>query len=82
MAIISIIDLPSPCDHRARELGKGVLIKKGLGSGALAGGAARSVEESFRPIFALDGVSSLIVGTLSREHLRENAQAAARITAK
>ena len=62
--------------HRAAELGKGVLIKKGLGSGNLAGGGApRSLEENFRSIFALDGVSSLIIGTINREHLLENARA-------
>jgi aryl-alcohol dehydrogenase-like predicted oxidoreductase len=62
--------------RRAAELGKGVLIKKGLGSGSLAsGGAPRSLEENFRPIFELEGVSSLIIGTISREHLRENAAA-------
>ena len=62
--------------RRAAELGKGVLIKKGLGSGSLAGGsAARSLEENFRPIFTLAGVSSLIIGTINREHLRDNARA-------
>jgi aryl-alcohol dehydrogenase-like predicted oxidoreductase len=62
--------------RRAAELGKGVLIKKGLGSGHLAGtGNPISLEENFRPIFALPGVSSLIIGTLNRAHLRENAAA-------
>jgi aryl-alcohol dehydrogenase-like predicted oxidoreductase len=65
-----------PVIHRAAELGKGVLIKKGLGSGSLAGAAARSLNEMLRPIFALPGVSSLIVGTINRDHLRENVQAA------
>jgi aryl-alcohol dehydrogenase-like predicted oxidoreductase len=69
--------------RRAAELGKGVLIKKGLGSGSLATGAVpRTVEENFRPIFSLDGVSSLIIGTINRAHLRENARAAAALTAK
>jgi len=62
-----------PVIHRAAERGKGVLIKKGLDSGAAA---ARSVEEGLRPIFALTGVSSLIVGTINRDHLRENVAAA------
>jgi aryl-alcohol dehydrogenase-like predicted oxidoreductase len=67
--------------HRARELGKGVLIKKGLGSGSLAGGSTpRSLEENFCPIFALAGVSSLIMGTINRDHLRENVEAAVRVT--
>jgi aryl-alcohol dehydrogenase-like predicted oxidoreductase len=63
-----------PVIQRAAELGKGVLIKKGLGSGTLA--ATRSLEESLRPIFAAPGTSSLIVGTINREHLRENVSAA------
>jgi aryl-alcohol dehydrogenase-like predicted oxidoreductase len=62
--------------QRAAELGKGALIKKGLGSGSLASGTApRSLEDNFRPIFNLTGVSSLIIGTISREHLRDNARA-------
>jgi aryl-alcohol dehydrogenase-like predicted oxidoreductase len=68
---------------RAAELGKGMLVKKGLGSGALATGVPlRSSEEKVRPIFALSGVSSLIIGTISREHLRENARAIASVTAR
>lgn len=65
--------------RRAAELGKGVLIKKGLGSGSLAHGSARPPEENFRPIFAEPGVSSLIVGTINRAHLAENARAAASV---
>lgn len=64
-----------PVVRRAAELNKGVLIKKGLGSGALA--ATRSLDENLRPVFALNGVSSLIVGTINRDHLRENVRAAA-----
>lgn len=65
-----------PVIRRATELGKGILIKKGLGSGALA--ASRSLEESLQPIVKLAGVSSLIVGTINRDHLRENVQAMVR----
>lgn len=66
--------------RRAAELGKGVLIKKGLGSGHLAVGAApRSLEENFRPIFQLAGVSSLVIGTIDRDHLRENVEAVIRV---
>jgi aryl-alcohol dehydrogenase-like predicted oxidoreductase len=63
--------------RRAAELKKGILVKKGLGSGNLATGeTARPLDESLRPIFALPGVSSLIVGTINREHLRQNVAAA------
>jgi aryl-alcohol dehydrogenase-like predicted oxidoreductase len=65
--------------ERALELNKGVLIKKGLGSGSLAGGRSRSLEENLRPVLALPGVSSLIVGTINPEHLRENVAAAAAV---
>ena len=65
--------------RRAAELGKGVFIKKGLGSGQLAG-AARSLEDNFRPIFRLPGVSSLIIGTINRNHLRDNVQAVAEVS--
>lgn len=61
----------------AAELGKGVVIKKGLGSGSLgAASETRSLEDKLRPIFALSGVSSLIVGTINREHLRADIRAA------
>jgi aryl-alcohol dehydrogenase-like predicted oxidoreductase len=67
--------------RRAAELGKGILVKKGLGSGSLASGAApRSLEENFRPIFTLAGVSSLITGTISRDHLRDNVRATLSVT--
>lgn len=66
--------------RRAAELGKGVLIKKGLGSGNLANGTEqRSLEENLRPIFALEGVSSLIVGTINPRHLQENVAAVASV---
>ena len=71
-----------PFIRRAASLGKGIVIKKGLGSGSLAsGGATRSLEENFRPIFTVPGVSSLIIGTINREHLRENVRAVAAVTA-
>ncbi len=69
-----------PFIRRAASRGKGIVIKKGLGSGSLAsGGATRSLEENFRPIFAVPGVSSLIIGTINREHLRENVRAVAAV---
>ena len=69
-----------PFLRRSASLGKGIVIKKGLGSGSLAsGGATRSLEENFRPIFALPGVSSLIIGTINPKHLRENVEAVAAV---
>ena len=67
---------------QAAALGKGIVIKKGLGSGSLASGATpRSAEENFRPIFAVPGVTSVIIGTINREHLRENVAAVAAVSA-
>ncbi len=70
-----------PFIRRAAELGKAIVIKKGLGSGQLVGGGVpRSLEENFRPIFSVPGVTSLIIGTINREHLRENVNAVAAVT--
>jgi aryl-alcohol dehydrogenase-like predicted oxidoreductase len=63
-----------PVIRHAMELGKGVLIKKGLASGNLTGG--ETLEEKLRPILNFPGVSSLVVGTINRAHLRENIEAA------
>jgi aryl-alcohol dehydrogenase-like predicted oxidoreductase len=66
--------------RHAAQLGKGIVIKKGLGSGQLAGaGTPRSLEENFRLIFTVPGVTSLIIGTINREHLRENVRAVATV---
>jgi len=57
-----------PAIARAKELGKGVLVKKALGQGhAVAGGLSFAVNTP--------GVSSVVVGTISPEHLRENVRA-------
>ena len=58
----------------ARAAGKGVLIKKGLQSGHAAAGGG--VPAALRYIFAQPGVSSVIVGTINPEHLRQNVEAA------
>lgn len=54
---------------------KGVLIKKALASGHIPT-TGDPVGESFRMIFAHPGVSSAIVGTISLQHLRNNANRA------
>jgi aryl-alcohol dehydrogenase-like predicted oxidoreductase len=69
-----------PFIRRAATLGKGIVIKKGLGSGSLASSdAPRSLEDNFRPIFSVPGVTSLIIGTINPEHLRENVRAVAAV---
>ena len=64
----AIDDLPAIA--RARDLGKGVLVKKALAQGHGASG------EALRFAAATAGVSSVVVGTVSPEHLRENVRAA------
>ncbi len=62
-----------PVIARAHELDKGVVIKKGLQSGHAdksAGGAG--VEHAFEYVFSHAGVSSMIVGTINPDHLRDN----------
>jgi len=55
----------------ARDNNKGVLVKKGLMSGH-----AGSIQDSMNLIFANEGISSVIVGTINPDHLRENVQLA------
>ncbi len=64
-----------PVIDRAAELGRGVIVKRGLFSGR-PDGAATPLAELVRAVFAVPGVSSLAVGTTSADHLRENAAAA------
>ncbi len=62
-----------PVIKHACELNKGVIIKKGLQSGHAdksAGGSG--VDEAFKYVFSHDGVSSMIVGTISPKHLKQN----------
>lgn len=57
----------------ASSRGVGVLVKKALRSGRAEGGG---VERALALALAPEGVSSVIVGTISPEHLRANALAA------
>jgi aryl-alcohol dehydrogenase-like predicted oxidoreductase len=64
-----------PVIARAHELNKGVVIKKGLQSGHAdksAGGSG--VEKAFEYIFDHQGVTSVIVGTINPEHLKQNVE--------
>jgi len=61
-----------PVLERAAQLGKGILIKKGLQSGhahSAAGGSG--VEQALRFVFE-HPVHSVVVGTINPKHLREN----------
>ncbi len=75
-------DQDLPVIERARELNKGVVVKKGLQSGHAdrsAGGAG--VEQAFEYIFGHAGVSSMIVGTINPAHLRDNVAMTNRVLA-
>ncbi len=56
-----------PVLERAAELGKGVVIKKGLQSGH-----AGDIEQAFRFVLEQPAVHSVIVGTINPRHLRDN----------
>ena len=60
---------------RARELNRGVLIKKALNSGHLAD-QPNAAELSIRHSLSTPGVTSLVIGTLSIDRLRRNAASA------
>lgn len=69
-----------PVINRAHELNKGVIIKKGLQSGHAdksAGGSG--VDEAFKYVFSHEAVSSMIVGTINRAHLKDNVDVVSRI---
>ncbi len=66
-----------PVLERAAELGKGVVIKKGLQSGH-----AESIEQALAFVFAQRAVHSAIVGTINPKHLRDNVAAVERILAE
>ena len=66
-----------PVLDRAKELNKGVVVKKGLLSGhakVAAGGAG--IERSFEHVLCQPAVSSMIVGTINTKHLRKNIEMA------
>lgn len=59
--------------QEAERLGKGVLVKKGLMSGHVQDPTRDLVTESLNLILREPALHSVIVGTLSPEHLRQNA---------
>lgn len=64
-----------PVFERAKELNKGVVVKKGLLSGhADAASGGSGIEKAFEHVLSQPGVSSMIVGTINKEHLRNNVE--------
>lgn len=74
-----------PVIARARQLNRGVLIKKAFNSGhAVAANTTDSTNEdqvtrNLRFIFQQPGVSSVIVGTINPTHLQQNVESAIRV---
>ena len=66
-----------PVIKLAQKLNKGVVVKKGLQSGHAA-----SVEHAFRHVLMQPGVTSMIVGTISPDHMRANAEICKRVLAQ
>ncbi len=64
----------APVIDRAHALGRGVLIKKALNSGHQAGREELQRNMSF--VLERPGVSSVIIGSINPEHIRDNARAA------
>ncbi|WP_456379713.1 aldo/keto reductase [Thiolapillus sp.] len=60
-----------PVLEAAARRNKGVLVKKGLMSGHVQG--LEGVRASMAHVFSLPGVSSMIIGTINEQHLRQNA---------
>jgi len=66
-----------PAIDAAGRAGVGVLVKKALGSGRVGAGFGVTAEAALGFVLGRPGVTSVVVGTLSAEHLRANAAAGA-----
>jgi aryl-alcohol dehydrogenase-like predicted oxidoreductase len=74
-------DEERPVLELAERLNKGVIIKKGLQSGhADSASGGSGVGAAFRHILSLPGVSSMIVGTINKDHLRDNVEMVNQLT--
>jgi len=64
-----------PIIEQAEKMKKGVVIKKGLQSGhADSSVGGQGIESAFEFVFKQAGVTSMIVGTINLEHLKDNVQ--------
>lgn len=59
-----------PVFERAAQLGKAMLVKKAFASGHL--NSLEEIAETFKQIYALPAVSSIVIGTCNPKHLKEN----------
>ena len=70
-------DEERPVFEEAARRGKGMLVKKGLASGHIAG--REGVEKALAHLFDLPAVSSVIIGTIDPHHLRQNVEIGRRL---
>ncbi len=63
--------------ERARQLQRGILVKKALASGHATQTGGDLLRRSFELVLGQPGVSSAIIGTISPQHLQENVALAA-----
>lgn len=70
-----------PVIEQARDMNKGVLIKKAFASGhaVLKNQASRTAQDNLRTVLGQPGVTSAICGTINPDHLTENIAAAIQI---
>lgn len=71
-----------PVLDKAKELNKGVVVKKGLLSGhASTAKEGNGIARSFEHVLSQPAVSSMIVGTINEKHLSENVEIAQQFSA-
>lgn len=64
-----------PVIEKAHELGKAILIKKAFASGHITHGSkADMIKKSYQCIFQHPGVTSVVIGTISLRHLKNNVE--------
>jgi aryl-alcohol dehydrogenase-like predicted oxidoreductase len=68
--------------RKAREMNKGVLVKKALMSGHLPEGVEDAVLTNLKFVFAEPGLSSVVLGTINPEHLEKNVAAVKQVFAE
>lgn len=65
-------DDEQPVIEYGRQHNKGILIKKAFASGHVCDNGEDAIQQSLNKILNMDGVTSIIAGTINPEHLRDN----------
>lgn len=74
MATVNLdYDEEAPVLALAKKLNKGVIVKKGLQSGhADSSSGGGGIDNAFQHVLTQPGVTSMIVGTINKQHLKSN----------